>query len=140
MIKQSAPKLALIEHVAAELAATFYEVGRSQELKSRHKNARAYALNNLERFVPHAIKHLLEQLNSPSVSAESKEEIWEALQERMNDPTAQALAQASSAHSLPDIDIAKLIPVKDLPSVIVDKRSVADYEAIRGMSFKAKRH
>lgn len=134
------PKFALIEHVAAALAAEFYEVGRSQGLMSRHKNARNYALNNLERFVPHAIKHLLEQLNSPSVSAEQKEEIWQSLQERINDPAAQSLAQASANHALPDIDIAKVIPIKDLPTVIQDKRALSDYEAIRGMKFKAKRH
>lgn len=139
-MKQPTPKFNLIEHVALELAATFYEVGRSQGLKSKHKNARLYAFANLEKFVPHAIKHLLEMLNNPSVSAEQKEEIFESLQERINDPTAQALAQSSGDAALPDIDIAKLIPVKDLPSVIVDRRSVADYESIRGMSFKAKRH
>ncbi len=139
-MKPTVPKLNLIEHVAAELAATFYEVGRSQGLKSRHKNARNYALNNLEKFVPHAVKHLLEMLNSPSTSAEMKEEIYESLMERMNDPMAQSLADASANHALPDIDIAKVIPVKELPSVIQDKRAINDYEAIRGMSFKAKRH
>lgn len=140
MKQAAAPKLNLIEHVAAELAATFYEVGRSQGLKSRHKNARTYALNNLEKFVPHAVKHLLEQLNSPSISAETKEEIWESLQERMNDPTAQSLAQSSGNAGLPDIDVAKVISVKDLPSIIVDQRAVSDYETLRDMTFKAKRH
>jgi hypothetical protein len=135
-MKPTVPKLNLIEHVAAELAATFYEVGRSQGLKSRHKNARAYALNNLEKFVPHAVRHLLEQLNNPSISVEQKEEIFEALQERINDPMAQSLADASANHALPDIDIAKVIPVKELPSVIQDKRSITDYAG----AFKAKRH
>jgi hypothetical protein len=137
-IKPTAPRFNLIEHVAAELAANFYEVGRSQGLKSRHKNARTYALNNLERFVPHATKYLLDQLNDPSISAEAKDEIMESLFERVNDPMAKSLADASANHALPDIDIAKLIPVKELPTVIHDKRAIADYEGARGLAFKRR--
>ncbi len=135
MIKPSSPRFNLIEHVAAELAGTFYEIGRGQGLKSVHKTARHYAAANLEKFVPHAVKHLIEMLGRPDISAEQKEEIWESLQERMNDPMAQSLAQASEGHALPDIDIAKIIPVKELPTVIQDKRAVADYNP-----FRAKRH
>ncbi len=136
MIKQSAPKLNLIEHVAAELAGVVYDELRSKGFKSKkHKTARQFAAANLEKFVPYAIKNLIEQLGNPSTSAEAKEEIYESLMERMNDPMAQSLAQASEGHALPDIDIAKIIPVKELPSVIVDKRAVADYNP-----FRAKRH
>lgn len=138
ILKPTQPKFKLIEHVAAQLAATFYEVGRGQGLHSKFKNARVYAMNNLEKFIPHAIKALLQQLHNPSISAEQKEEIWDALQERINDPMAGSLADSSSGHALPDIDIAKLIPVKELPSVIKDKRVKRDF----GINpfFKAKRH
>lgn len=122
MLKPSSPRFSLIEHVAAELACKFYEVGRSQGLKSVHKTPRHYAYANLERFVPHAVKHLLEQLNDPSVSADRKDMIHDALLERINDPEAKSLADASANHSLPDIDVAKLIPVQDLPTVIKDRR------------------
>lgn len=135
MKKVTSPRFNLIEHVAAKLAGEFYEVGRSQGLKSRHKNARAYALNNLEKFVPHATKHLLEMLNNPSISIEQKEEIYNSLMERMDDPEAKALADSTDGHALPDIDIAKLIPVKELPSVIQDNRVLRDF-----LPFKAKRH
>ena len=131
------PKFNIIEHVAAELAAVFYETGRSQGLTSKYKNARVYAMNNLEKFVPHAVKALMDQLNDPSVSAEQKEEIYESLMERMNDSAATSLADSSSDHALPDIDIAKLIPVKELPTVIKDQRSIIDYGT---PVFKAKRH
>lgn len=136
----SKPKFNLIEHIAISLAAEFYEVGRSQGLKSKYKTARHYAAANLERFVPHAIRSMLNMLNNPSISAEMKEEIFESIQERINDPTAQSLAQASTNHALPDIDIAKLIPVKELPTIIQDRRAISDYGAVRGMKFKAKRH
>lgn len=136
-MKVTKPKFALIEHVAAELAAVFYETGRSQGLTSKYKNARVYAMNNLEKFIPHAIKALMTQLGNPSISAEQKEEIYESLMERINDPQAQSLADSSGQAGLPDIDIAKLIPVKELPTVIQDQRAIADY----GVNpFKAKRH
>lgn len=131
------PKFNLIEHLAIELAGVFYDTGRSQGLKSKHKTARRYAAANIEKFVPHAIKAMLQMLNNPSISAEMKEEIWESLQERIDDPVAQSLAKASDGHVLPDIDIAKLIPVKELPSVIKDQRSITDYGT---PIFKAKRH
>jgi hypothetical protein len=51
---------------------------------------------------------------------------------------AASLADSSSGHILPDIDIAKLIPVKELPSVIVDRRVGKDF-GINPL-FKAKRH
>ncbi len=137
-IKPTQPKLNLIEHVALELAGVFYDTGRSQGLKSKYKNARAYAYANLEKFVPHAVKTLLDQLNNSSISAEAKDEIMESLLERVNDPMAKSLADASANHALPDIDIAKLIPVKELPTVIHDKRAIADYEGARGLAFKRR--
>lgn len=134
-MKQPTPTLKLIEHVAAEMAAVFYETGRSQGMTSKYKNARVYAMNNLEKFIPHAIKHLMTMLGNPSISAEMKEEIYDCLMERVNDPMAQSLAQSSEGHALPDIDIAKLIPVKELPSVIQNNQVLRDY-----LPFKAKRH
>lgn len=131
-----APTLKLIEHVAAKMAGELYEIGRSQGLKSKYKNARSYALNNLEKFIPHAIKHLMEMLNRPDVAPELKEEIYDGLMERINDPEAKSLATASEGHALPNIDIAKLIPVKELPSVIKDQRIVEDYIN----PYKVKRH
>lgn len=136
-MKNKAPRFALIEHVAATLAGEFYEIGRSQGLKSRFKNARVYAMNNLEHFVPHAIKVLLQQLNNPSICAEQKEEIYNGLMERINDPDAQALAKSSEGRALPNIDIAKLIPIQELPSVIKDQRAITDFGT---PVFKAKRH
>jgi len=126
-MKQSSPKLNILEHVALELAATFYEVGRGQGLKSKYKTARAYAFANLEKFVPHATKHLLSMLHRSDISVDQKNEIYDCIMERVNDPTAQSLAESSEGHALPDIDIAKLIPVQELPSVIVDKRATVDY-------------
>jgi hypothetical protein len=76
----------LIFKVAGELAATFYEIGRSQGLTSVHKTPRAYAQANLEKFVPKAIEHLLDILANPSFPELAKNEIYEAIIDPINDP------------------------------------------------------
>ena len=43
-----APHSILIEQTALELAATYYEVGRSQGLTSKFKDARAFAKANIK--------------------------------------------------------------------------------------------
>lgn len=127
MKKIVSPSSILIEKTALHCAQTFYEVGRQQGLKSKHKTGRHFAAANMEKFVPHAVDALMKQLCDPNTPTEQRDMIFEAFQERMNDPEANALAQSSASHSLPDIDIAKLIPVQELPNVITDKRAVKDY-------------
>ena len=61
-LKTIVPKYTVIEQTAIQLAACFYEAGRSSGLKSKHKNARAYAKANLERFIPKAIDILTTML------------------------------------------------------------------------------
>jgi hypothetical protein len=107
MNKVLKPRSVLIEKVAGELAATFYEIGRSQGLTSKHKNARAYARANLEKFIPKAIEHLIECLGPKStLPVEAKEEIYNELMERVNDP---ANVTSGEIANLPDIDIKKLL-------------------------------
>lgn len=101
----SAPKSNLIEHVAGQLAATWYEIGRGQGMKSKWPTARLYAKNNIEKFIPKAIEHLIEILNNPTFPDLAKQEIYEALMERHNDPTLKRDGE------LPDIDMKKLMAV-----------------------------
>lgn len=92
----------LIEKVAIELAATWYEIGRGQGLTSKHKTAKAYAAANLEKFIPKAVEHLLDMLGANSnATPEMKEEIYEALQERLNDP--------GLCEIMPNVDVNKAI-------------------------------
>lgn len=81
-----APHSLLIEKTALELAATYYEVGRSQGLTSKFKNARAFAKANVEKYIPMAVKFLMDMLGSPSVPQDQKDMIYDALMERSNDP------------------------------------------------------
>ncbi len=100
------PKHVLIEKIAVELAAVFYEAGRSTGLSSKHKNARSYARANFEKFIPKAVEYCLEMLKPHSnVTEEARMEIYEALMERHNDPEL--------CEVLPNIDVNKLITLID---------------------------
>ena len=50
------PQSLLIEKTALELAAVFYEAGRSSGLTSVCKNAKQYAKRNVEKFIPKAVE------------------------------------------------------------------------------------
>src|SRR6185312_6553118 len=80
------PRHALIEKTAGEIAACFYEQGRSLVLKSKYKNARAYAKANIEKFVPKATEILIEMLGRNDISEVMKQEIYAAVMERAHDP------------------------------------------------------
>ena len=107
------PSSLLIEQTAVKFATEFYEIGRSQGLKSKHKTHKAYAQHNWYRFIPKAVEMLIDMLNLPHVPKEQKDLIMEALMERKDfKPYEQS--------SLPEIDIKKLIPTKPLPPVIIN--------------------
>lgn len=80
------PQSNLIEKTAGELAGVWYEIGRGQGMTSKWKTPKTYARANLEQFIPVAIKHLLEILGNPSTPDLMKQEIYDALIERANDP------------------------------------------------------
>jgi hypothetical protein len=99
------PKHTVIERTALELAATWYEIGRGQGLTSKHKDARAYAAHNLEKFIPKAVEILLSMLGRTDLPDLMKAEIYEAFLERHNDPELQEV--------LPNIDVKKIIAAVD---------------------------
>lgn len=80
------PQSLVIEKTALELAAVFYEAGRSSGLKSKHKNARAFAKANVETFIPKAVELLMDMLGKDSTPQDQKDMIYEAFMERANDP------------------------------------------------------
>ena len=117
------PRHILIEKVAGECAAVFYEAGRSTGLKSKYPDARSYAKAHLEKFVPKAVEILLGMLNDPRVPQFQKNEIYEAVIERANDPELKFMDKPrdkkdiSVIHNQPVLDdetireaIAKLDP------------------------------
>jgi hypothetical protein len=80
------PEHIIIEQTAGELAATWYEIGRSNGMRSKYKTARKYAEANLEKFVPKAIDILTDMLANPSTPQTMKDHIMDALLERANAP------------------------------------------------------
>lgn len=110
----TAPKHHLIEKVAGELAAVFYEIGRGQGMTSIHKTPRAYARANLEKFIPNAVDHLLDMLGRKDINDLCKKEIYEAIMERNNDPTLKM--------AFPDIDVSKIMETKKPTSILVNTK------------------
>lgn len=106
MTKIAQPVNPLIYRTAAEMAAVFYEAGRSSGMTSRHKDAKHYAAEYLERFIPLAVKQLLEMLKPHSgISEHMKEEIHAALTDPINDPDLME----GKKGGLPNIDINVLM-------------------------------
>jgi hypothetical protein len=79
------PQSLLIEKTALELAAVFYEAGRNSGLQSKHKDARAFAKANVEKFIPKAVDLLMDILARPGTPQDQKDMIYDAFMERTND-------------------------------------------------------
>lgn len=86
MKKLAEPHSTLIESTAYQFACTFYEVGRSQGLKSRHKTHKSYATAYMTKFIPLAVKTLMDMLANPQTPEMQKQAIYDAFLERANDP------------------------------------------------------
>lgn len=107
----STPKHNVIECIALEFAGVWYDAARSSGLKpSKHRTARHFAAHNIEKFMPHAIKHAIDLLGRPDISPILKDEIHQAILERVNDSSAKALAESAN---LPNIDISKFLAIED---------------------------
>lgn len=131
------PRYTLIEKTAAELAAVWYSVGRSQGLTSKWKDERAYARANFTKFIPKAVELLLSMLGRSDMHELQKSEIYESLMERHNDPR---LVDAMP-NFLPDIDITKLLPKQDrIPDVTTQIRDNILLNKTNVNPYKAKRH
>ena len=113
MKKVSSPSSVLIEVTAGNLAATWYEIGRSQGMTSKYKTTKAYVNANVEKFIPKALDLLLDMLDNPSTPADQKEIIYDAISERVNDPNN---ITSTDIKGLPDLDIKKLLD--NLPPVV----------------------
>lgn len=106
MRKLQDPSSVLIEVTAGNLAATFYEVGRSQGLPSKHKTTKSYVNAYVEKFIPRAIDLLLDILHNPFTSEEQKSLIYDALSERVNDPSN---VTSTDIRGLPPLDVMKIL-------------------------------
>lgn len=104
--KISDPSSVLIEVTAGSICAEWYEIGRKQGLKSKHKTTKAFVNANVEKFIPKAIDLLLDILNNPFTSPEQKELIYDCLSERVNDP---GNVTSTDIRGLPPLDVMKVL-------------------------------
>lgn len=80
------PQSLLIEQTAKKMAEAYYEIGRSQGLKSKYKTHQEFAKRYLEKFIPLAVNQLIDMLALPHIPQDQKDMIYDALMERTNDP------------------------------------------------------
>ena len=113
------PKHTLIERVAAEMAAVFYEAGRSSGMTSKYKNPRSWARAHFERFIPRAVETLVSMLGRSDIAELQKQEIYDALMERHNDPT---LCQVMPNNNIMD-KMREQLPTNSAPPVIVNTKN-----------------
>lgn len=96
------PRYTIIEQIAVNIAAQWYEIGRGQGMTSKHKDAKSYAKANIEKFIPKAVELALEMIGPNStLPKQAKDDIFAALQERHNDPTLNKY--------MPNVDVKKAI-------------------------------
>lgn len=79
------PESILIEKTALDLAAVYYEAGRSAGLTSKHPDAKSFARANVTQFIPKSVEILMDMLGNPATPKEQKDAIYDALLERAND-------------------------------------------------------
>lgn len=109
------PQSVLIEKTALELAAVFYEAGRSSGLKSKHKDARSFAKAKLETFIPKAVDLLMDILANPATPDDQKDMIYQAFMERTNDKELSNIGLDEFKNDIP------YLPEKP---VIYDQRTI----------------
>lgn len=118
MAKIIKPRDDLIERVAGEMAAEWFEAGLNTPgmnmLRHKYKNnPRLYAQQNIEKFIPVAIKTLMDMLKPTSnCSAEMREEIYDALMDRVNE---KGNITSTDIQGLSDIDVKKLMELSSTP-------------------------
>lgn len=86
------PSDGMIEKIAGEMAAVWFEAALSSGLKDTKykKNPRKFAQANLEKFIPFAIKSCMDMLANSNTPHDQKMMIYEQIMKRANDPEARA--------------------------------------------------
>ena len=92
-----APKSVVIEQTALEMACAVYEKAKSLGYKST-KTQKQWARDHFTKYIPNAIQKLTEMLGQPNVADHLKQQIHEALTERINDPEMQMLDELHTQH------------------------------------------
>ncbi len=90
------PATFIIEKTAGEMAGVFYDSARSSDMKViklqgevinllKYKRTRDFSRAHFEKFIPAAVHALTEIMSKPETPIETKETIYQAILERVND-------------------------------------------------------
>jgi len=118
------PRDILIEKTAGELAATWFEAALNtpeiNTLRKKYRNdPKRYARMNFEKFIPAAVNILIGMLGRQDLPLEMREEIYNAIIDRANDPENVISDDIiKNGGVLPNIDVKKLLDENNKP---VDK-------------------
>lgn len=140
--KLNDPSSVLIEITAGNLAATWYEIGRSQGLKSKYKTTKAYVNANVEKFIPKAIEHLIDMLGNEFVPHDQKEMIYDALSSRVNDPgniTSTDIKGLAPLDVMKVLNYAQVAPPSQQLEKVRDKPTIINTNVGMGQAEISKR-
>ncbi len=128
MSKVIKPSSVLFEQIALQFAAIYFEAAMSTGFKNvdkhgrkKYKDARHFARLNVEKFVLKAVEYCMDMLNRPDIAKEMKDTIFEALQDRINDPSNKFVED-----SLPEIDPRFWKATKPPDPIVINTKKVDD--------------
>lgn len=131
------PKEILIEKTAGEMAGVFYDAARSSGMKvinlqgkkinlMNFKGPRQFARSHLEKFIPAAMKALIDIMSNEKTHPSQKQIIYDAIMERTNDEQVNAIGQAAG---LPEFEKTILYkPDNEKPKPIIVNTPKLDLE------------
>lgn len=108
------PTSMIIEKTAAEFAGVFFDAARSSGMKKiklrgeiidllRFKNnPKLFARKHLEKFIPDAVKALIDIMSRPNTPEEQKKIIYDAITERTNDEQLNAMGTVAGLPEFKD--------------------------------------
>jgi hypothetical protein len=124
------PSSMLIEKTSAEFAGVFFDAARSSgmtKIKLRGEvinllkyknNPRLFAKAHLEKFIPDAVKALIDIMSHPNTPEEQKRIIYDAITERTNDEQLNAMGTQAGLPEFQNTPLFKRDDEKPKPIII----------------------
>lgn len=132
------PSDVIVEKTAGEFAGTFFEAARSSgmgiitlqgqkiDLRKYKNNPRAFARAHIEKFIPAAVHALNEIMCNPNTPEEQRQVIYNAIMERVNDPTLDIMGKAAG---LPEFENTVLYkPDNEKPKPVIVNTPAIDFD------------
>lgn len=137
-LKIITPTSMIIEKTAAEFAGVFFDAARSSGMKKiklrgeiidllRFKNnPKLFARKYLEKFIPDAVKALIDIMSRPNTPEEQKRIIYDAITERTNDEQLNAMGTVAGLPEFKDTPLFK--KDTELPKPIILNTPKIDFD------------